>query len=185
MENVNMGGMMTSQSLTPQQMLQSNTGPMIPSSVSAAESQSLTAMSGKSASASMYDMCKQHLHQFVQVTTNDNSTYTGIITGVDNDYVHLAVPNWGTGMSSPEVYTESIGVNTACACPSCMARSYHRGMHHYGGFHQGRPPHYGYGYGPGYGGGYGGYYPYGYYRPFNRYTLPLATLVALSLLPWY
>ncbi|WGU97673.1 hypothetical protein QJQ58_13000 [Paenibacillus dendritiformis] len=36
-----------------------------------------------------------------------------------------------------------------------------------------------------FGGGYPGYYPYGYYRPFNRLILPLVALTALALLPYY
>lgn len=124
-------------------------------------SQMLTAQGNAQAAihqtAAMYDMCKRHLNQFVQLTTYDNAAHTGIITHVDQDNVHLAIPNWGNEMWSSGMQRAMYGHS-----------GYPGGWHSGGYYGHGRPPYYG-----------------GSYRPFNRGVLPLATLVALSLLPWY
>lgn len=112
----------------------------------------------------IYETCKQHMHGYVLVEMTDGSKVDGIVTGLDDEYVYLAVPL--------EVHEQKM--------PSPM--------HDH---HQGRPQGYGPGFGfpsgYGYQGGYGGYgYPgYGPPRRFRRLILPLAGLTALSLLPWY
>src|SRR5699024_9170676 len=40
----------------------------------------------------MYDLCKQHMHSYVLAETHDGSKVDGIITGVDDEYVYMAVP---------------------------------------------------------------------------------------------
>ncbi|HLR62862.1 MAG TPA: hypothetical protein VK097_10515 [Lentibacillus sp.] len=103
----------------------------------------------------MYELCKQHMHSYVLAEMNDGSQIDGIITGLDDECVYMAIP-LGQDNQMP-------------------------GYHHdnrqfgFGGF--------GYGY-PGYGySGYG--YGYGRPRRFRRLILPLAALTALSVLPWY
>ncbi|GGJ95383.1 hypothetical protein GCM10007063_17350 [Lentibacillus kapialis] len=110
----------------------------------------------------MYELCKQHMHSYVLAEMNDGSQIDGIITGLDEKYVYMAIPL-------------SHGNNHM---PGCHQRQFG-----YGGFGYGYPGYgysnYGYGY-PGY--GYGGY---GRPKRFNRLVLPLAALTALSVLPWY
>ncbi|MFB4169762.1 hypothetical protein [Virgibacillus sp. JSM 102003] len=106
----------------------------------------------------MYELCKNHMHSYVLVEMSDGSKVDGIITGLDDEYVYVAVP-LGQGDEQH-----------ANAFPSD---------------HQQRQFGFGYGY-PGY--GYPGYgYGYGFGRPrrFRRLILPLAALTALSVLPWY
>ncbi|MGM8212662.1 hypothetical protein ACLIBH_07695 [Virgibacillus sp. W0430] len=110
----------------------------------------------------MYDMCKNHMHAYVLAEMEDGSKVDGIITGLDNEYVYMAVP-----ISEYEhAYTDE------------STQSHQR---QYGGY-----PGYGY---PGYGTPYYGLPGYGYgYRPrrrFRRFVFPLAALAALSILPWY
>lgn len=110
----------------------------------------------------IYELCKKHMHSYVLAEMEDGSHFDGIITGLDDENVYMAVPNnehqdfYGNGHHYPE----------------------HN--HHY-------PEHRQFGYGYGY--GYPGYgYPgYGYGRPrrFSRLILPLAALTAISALPWY
>jgi len=40
----------------------------------------------------IYETCKQHMHSYVQVETTDGLKTDGIITGVDEESVYLAVP---------------------------------------------------------------------------------------------
>lgn len=103
----------------------------------------------------IYDLCKQHMHSYVLAETHDGSKIDGIVTGLDEEYVYMAVPvdlnqKQGTFMTD----------------------------------HQTLERQFGYGY-PGYGYpsyGYGGYGPR---NRFRRLVLPLAALTALSILPWY
>ncbi|ALX48649.1 hypothetical protein [Lentibacillus amyloliquefaciens] len=106
----------------------------------------------------MYDLCKKHMHSYCLAEMSDGNQIDGIITGVDDEYLYMAVP---------------IEPEHQMAAPD----AYHNWNHRQGGF--------GYGY-PGYG-GYGGYSGYGRprRRRFNRLVLPLAALTALSVLPWY
>ncbi|RYG72584.1 hypothetical protein EU245_09615 [Lentibacillus lipolyticus] len=109
----------------------------------------------------MYELCKNHMHAYVLVEVNDGTQVDGIITGLDDEYVYMAVP-----LGQEQGYDNNWRPNG------------------FGGFGYGYGPS-GYGY-PGY--GYGGYPGYGYgYRPrrFRRLILPLAALTALSVLPWY
>lgn len=132
----------------------------------------------------MHHLCKNHMHHYVQLHTQDNQVYSGIITYVDDQYVHLSPPMPAPGMMGMQQHPYN------CMPMDCaMPRAYHGGYGGYGGYHGGpygrpRPPYYGGGYG--YGGyGYGGYPGYGYgYGGYSPIILPLATLVALSLLPW-
>ncbi|MRH43373.1 hypothetical protein GH741_11855 [Aquibacillus halophilus] len=41
----------------------------------------------------MYDLCKKHMHSYVLAETVDGNKVDGIITGVDEEYVYMAVPN--------------------------------------------------------------------------------------------
>ncbi len=110
----------------------------------------------------MYDLCNTHMHAYVLVETVEGHQIDGIITGVDEDQVYLAVPDGGMSSHGEDMSRED--------------RQFGFGGG-YGGFY----PGYGYpGYGPGY-----GYYPGYPRRPFRRLILPLAALTALSVLPWY
>ncbi|MEI3604909.1 hypothetical protein SPD48_04335 [Pseudogracilibacillus sp. SE30717A] len=40
----------------------------------------------------IYEMCKQHMHSYVLVETTDGVKTDGIITGLDEENVYLAVP---------------------------------------------------------------------------------------------
>lgn len=40
----------------------------------------------------MYEQCKEHIHSYVLIEVNDGSQIDGIITGVDDEYVYLAIP---------------------------------------------------------------------------------------------
>ncbi|MFD1607928.1 hypothetical protein [Oceanobacillus luteolus] len=105
----------------------------------------------------MYEQCKKHMHSYVLVETVDGLSVDGILTGLDDEYVYMAVPN--------------------DAYPGDMNSM--QGMSHYD--RQFGCPFYGpFGYGP----GFYGYGPFGVPR-FRRLILPLAALTALTLLPWY
>lgn len=103
------------------------------------------------------DLCSKHMYRYVGIQTADGMIYDGLIEGVDEENVMMAVP------AGEEEEMRSLGL----------------------GYPYARPPYYG----PAY--GYGIPYPYGYYpypyprRRFNRLILPLATFIALSLLPYY
>ena len=115
----------------------------------------------------IYDLCKKYMHSYVLAETVNGEQVDGIITGVDDENVYMAVPN---DYTSPDVL-----------------QAHQQGGH----FQQYRDKedqrqfgYYGY---PGY--GYGGYgYGGPYYSPgprFRRLILPLTAIAALSLLPWY
>src|SRR5690606_29934413 len=111
----------------------------------------------------IYDTCKKHMHAYVLIETTDGFSTDGIITGLDDDNLYLAVPIEPGQESGQQIAPNQFG----------------------GGY-----PGYGYGggYGPGYGygGGYGPGYGYGFRpRRFRRLIIPLAVLATLSLLPWY
>ncbi|WP_164669482.1 hypothetical protein [Virgibacillus doumboii] len=104
----------------------------------------------------IYETCKNHMHSYVLIEMNDGAKVDGIVTGLDDEYVYVAVPI-GEGNDYPE---------------NNHPYGYQHRQFGYGG--------YGYGYGyPGYG------YGYRPRRRFNRLVLPLAALTALSVLPWY
>ncbi len=110
----------------------------------------------------IYEKCKQHMHSYVLIETTDGVKTDGIITGLDEENLYLAVPtsqNNPLPAGDPNVNPNQIG----------------------------RIPYPGYGPGPGFGPG-PGYGPgYGYYPPrrFRRLIIPLTFLATLSLLPWY
>ncbi|WP_188455314.1 hypothetical protein [Virgibacillus oceani] len=103
----------------------------------------------------IYEMCKDHMHAYVLAEMNDGSRIDGIVTGLDDEYVYLAVP-----LEQHELQQQ--------------ANFNHDQDNRQFGF-----PGYGFGY-PGFGYGFG--YPP---RRFRRLILPLAALTALSVLPWY
>ena len=108
----------------------------------------------------MYELCKNHMQSYVLVEMTDGSKVDGIITGLDDEHVYMAVPINGNEMDQPSPYH----------------------THQQPGHRQFGYP----GYGPGYGYGYGFGYPgFGRPRRFQRLVLPLAALAALSILPWY
>lgn len=117
----------------------------------------------------MYERCKQHMHSYVLVETTDGMQMDGIITGVDDENVYLAVP---INQQEPEYVPTFSNVNPYDGYDrrsNPNPRSYPYGRNPYPYY----PPRYGYGYG---------------YRPnrrFRRLVLPLAFLAGLSLLPWY
>lgn len=115
----------------------------------------------------IYETCKQHMHAYVLAEMTDGSKVDGIVTGLDDEYVYLAVPI--------EAYEQEK--------QSPMHHHSQRSPYGYG-------PGFGYGPGSGFPGGYGypgGYGPYSGTPPrrFSRLIIPLIGLTALSLLPWY
>lgn len=40
----------------------------------------------------IYDLCRSHMHAFVLAELEDGSAVDGIITGLDDEYVYIAVP---------------------------------------------------------------------------------------------
>lgn len=108
----------------------------------------------------IYEACKRHMHSYVLVETTDGFQTDGIITGLDEENVYLAVP---------------IDVGQQ-AVP---ASGQHMTPNQFGG---------GYPYYPGYPGYGRGGFRRGYRYPpprFRRLVIPLAVLATLSLLPWY
>lgn len=105
----------------------------------------------------IYDLCKDHMHSYVLVETIDGAKIDGIVTGLDGEYVYMAVP----------------------------LDAHEQGASDYQYPQHDRQLGYGYpGYGYGYSGY--GYPGYGYApRRFRRLVLPLAGLAALAALPWY
>jgi hypothetical protein len=113
----------------------------------------------------MYDQCRTHMHSYVLAQLHDGTSFDGIITGLDEDYVYFALPleNEMAEQTMPNTQEQ---------------RQFGYGWHGYGGF--GVP---GYGY-PSYGyPSYGGFYGPG--RRFRRFVLPITGLAGISLLPWY
>src|SRR5699024_605403 len=81
----------------------------------------------------IYDLCKNHLHAYVMAELNDGSKVDGIITGLDDEYVYLAVPVEGEDRTFSPTTADD--------------RQFGYGFPGYG-FGYGFP---GYGYGPGFG----------------------------------
>ncbi|WP_311202009.1 hypothetical protein [Aquibacillus koreensis] len=52
----------------------------------------------------MYDECKKHIHSYVLVKLNDGTSLDGIITGLDEENVYLAIPNFGNDRREDRVY---------------------------------------------------------------------------------
>lgn len=124
----------------------------------------------------IYELCKDHMHSYVLAEMVDGTKVDGIVTGLDDEYVYLAVPLEQQHCNVPH-NQQSYGYPTE-EIPEHGYPDHLYGYSRYGGY-----PGYGYyGY-PGYGYGYPGYgYPP---RRFRRLILPLAALTALSVLPWY
>src|SRR5690625_3965618 len=40
----------------------------------------------------IYDLCKEHMHSYVMAEMVDGTTVDGIVTGLDEEYVYLAMP---------------------------------------------------------------------------------------------
>jgi len=113
----------------------------------------------------IYDLCKKHMHAYVLAELSDGTSVDGIVTGLDDENVILAVPYDAT--NTP--YQAYAGQDDR------QFGNYPYGYPGYGYPGYGYPS---YGFGPGYG--------YGYpRRRFQRLVLPLAALTALTLLPWY
>lgn len=105
----------------------------------------------------MYQLCKEHMHSYVLAELVDGTKVDGIITGLDHEYVYIAVPLDAHEQQHPQAHQHGSGSHQRFGYP---------------------------GYGPGFGPGPG--YGYGYPpRRFTRLVLPLAALVTLAALPWY
>lgn len=111
----------------------------------------------------IYDTCKRHMHSYVLVETTDGFQADGIITGLDEENVYLAVPVDVTQQQGNPVSGQQVTPNQFGGYP----------YYPYPGY--GRDPRYGRGYGR------GPFPP----RRFRRLVIPLAVLATLSLLPWY
>jgi len=115
----------------------------------------------------MYEKCKQHMHSYVLIETKDGLRTDGIITGLDEENVYVAVPITG------QMQTEQINPNYTSE--QLYRNPYSRYRPPYGHGRYGQYDRYGrydgYGYGP--------------QQRFRRLVLPLAFLATVSLLPWY
>ncbi len=49
----------------------------------------------------MYEECKKYMHAYVLAETNDGTSFDGILTGLDDEFVYFAVPNDVTGQQGP------------------------------------------------------------------------------------
>lgn len=49
-------------------------------------------MTMKNDSKKMYEQCKKHMHSYVLIETIEGARIDGIITGLDDEYVYMAVP---------------------------------------------------------------------------------------------
>ncbi|KPH79166.1 MULTISPECIES: hypothetical protein [Bacillaceae] len=141
----------------------------------------------------IYDLCKQHMHSYVLVETNDNQKFDGILTGLDEEYAYFAIPIEQGNMGQMADYPHHQHQHQPGMMGNMQGYSTHPGMmneHTHGNFRNNSHEqmygeqeemrqfgYYGYGF-PGYG------YPYPR-RRFSRLVLPLAALVALTALPWY
>lgn len=122
----------------------------------------------------MYELCSDHMHGYVMVETTNGTMQDGIITGIDEQNVYMAVP-----MNQREESSQDRSDEQQLRQYPGYGYGYgygHPGYNHYGGY-----PGYGYGGYPGYNYGYG----QGGRSPFKRLILPLAAITALSVLPWY
>ncbi len=110
----------------------------------------------------MYRRCREHMHRYVLVQTNDGRTYDGFVENVDEDNLYLAV------FINVSIDREEAGEQMG-ASPQGVDEQ--RQLWGY----------------PGY--GFYGFPGYGFYGPrprrFRRLILPLAALTAISLLPYY
>lgn len=101
-------------------------------------------------------LCEAHMYRYVEVKMADGSHHDGIVEHVDGHWLCLAVPG-------------AVDYPSRGFVPGPF---YPPGFVPYGGF---VPPPGGYAYGP--------VYPYP--RRFSRLVIPLAAIVAISLLPYY
>lgn len=123
-------------------------------------------MNKKHNHSQIYDTCKNHMHAYVLIETTDGKKHDGIITGLDEQHVYLAVP---IGEYRDEERQYKHGPSYGSYGPGGYGPG---GYYGYGGY--GGPG--------GFGGGFGGFFPP---RRFERLVLPLTALAALTLLPWY
>ncbi|RDW18259.1 hypothetical protein CWR48_11790 [Oceanobacillus arenosus] len=49
-------------------------------------------MKNNNESKHMYDLCRDHVHAYVYAELQDGTAVDGIVTGLDEEYVYLAVP---------------------------------------------------------------------------------------------
>ncbi|MHA6251682.1 hypothetical protein [Oceanobacillus sp. CAU 1775] len=77
----------------------------------------------------MYEQCKQHMHAYVQADLNDGTSVDGIITGLDDEHVYLAVPNVDAGYESHQMGDDSRQFGYGYGYPG----------YGYGGYGYGRP----------------------------------------------
>ncbi|GAA0593092.1 hypothetical protein GCM10009001_06500 [Virgibacillus siamensis] len=76
----------------------------------------------------IYDQCKDHMHSYVLVELNDGSSFDGIVTGLDNEYVYFAVPlEQDNGMPHGQHHRQ-FG----------WGGGYNPGFYGYGGYHRPR-----------------------------------------------
>ncbi|MDO7905465.1 hypothetical protein Q5741_03445 [Paenibacillus sp. JX-17] len=108
------------------------------------------------------EVCGQHVHRYVAVWTVEGKVYDGIVDHVDDEKLYLAVPVGGGEMDDRFPQGEPRAFVPGYPIPP-------------GGYINAYPS-------------YPVYPPYGYpyiRRRFNPLILPLATLTAISLLPYY
>ena len=119
--------------------------------------------------AEVKKLCHDHMYRYVCVWMEDGSMHDGIIEGMDEEYVSLAIPVGYEDMNETHtpMYTHQ-GVSCGCPPPTCVDTRAFMPMGGFGGY--GGYPHYG-----------GGYYPGR--RRFRRLLLPLIGITALTLLP--
>ncbi|MFB4163730.1 hypothetical protein ACE1TI_07780 [Alteribacillus sp. JSM 102045] len=145
----------------------------------------------------MYNLCQQHIGQYVMVQTKNNELFNGYIENVDENNVYLMVPeheNDNYNMNNHNMYGNypnnvmhqemNNNYNMHYTMPqqmnnnhmeNVMPYSYPSKQKNCGCNNREDRQFYGFG-------GYPYYYPY---PRFRQLILPLAALVALSALPYY
>jgi hypothetical protein len=109
---------------------------------------------------SMHQMCKQHMYYHVTIKTRDGQEIEGIITDLDKKNVYMMVPQ---NMMPAEEEQESLQSTQQSPNPQQQSQQVQQRSQQNQRQWYGNP----------------------YYRRYYRQIFPLASLVALSLYPYY
>ncbi|MFC0524792.1 hypothetical protein ACFFGV_14535 [Pontibacillus salicampi] len=104
----------------------------------------------------MYSLCNKHMKQYVLAELADGQYVDGIITGLDGEYVYIAVPQNVEGTSSmaaPPHHQVKANIS--------LRQPYQR-QGNQAAYNTYQPP-----------------------KRFQRYILPLGALLGINPLPWY
>ena len=111
----------------------------------------------------MYSLCNKHMNQYILAQLADGEHVDGIITGVDGDYLYLAIPTSAEQQNTFE--PNSPAYPPYSSSPSSF-RQYENaninGRYEHSSNQSYQPP-----------------------QRFQRLILPLSVLVTVNALPWY